>query len=200
MSVPLFVLASASPARKRLLESVGIQPLVKPSLFDETLLVAEETQALVEGLALAKAKTVAPDFPQALVLGCDSLLVVEGQSYGKPEDGATAIARWQRMRGKVGELYTGHALIDQYQAKTICRTGLTSVHFASVDDDTIRAYVASGEPLHCAGAFALEGKGGVLIERLEGCHSNVIGLSLPLLREMLEQLGYRMADFWANHE
>ncbi|BFM40062.1 nucleoside triphosphate pyrophosphatase [Synechocystis sp. LKSZ1] len=196
MSVPLFVLASASPARKRLLESVGIQPLVKPSFFDETLVVAEDTISLVEGLALAKAKTVAPDFPQALVLGCDSLLVVEGQAYGKPTDAATAVARWQTMRGKIGELYTGHALIDVEQDKTICRTGLTHVHFAPVEDAIIQAYVASGEPLQCAGAFALEGKGGALIERIEGCHSNVIGLSLPLLRQMLENLGYSIADFW----
>lgn len=196
MSLPLFVLASASPARKRLLESVGISPLVKPSCFDETLLAAEDTISLVQGLALAKAKTVAPDFPQALVLGCDSLLVVEGQAYGKPGDVATALTRWQKMRGKVGELYTGHALIDASQQTTLCRIGLTHVHFAPVDDAMIQAYVASGEPLQCAGAFALEGKGGALIERIEGCHSNVIGLSLPLLRQMLERLGYCMADFW----
>jgi septum formation protein len=95
-------------------------------------------------------------------------------------------------------LYTGHALIDQLQEKKQLRCGITQVYFAEVDDATIVAYVNSGEPLKCAGAFALEGKGGLLIEKIEGCHSNVIGLSLPLLRQMLAQLGYQMRDFWTH--
>ncbi len=190
MMLPTFVLASASPARRRLLLSIGLDPVVRHSDFDESQIDHDDTVTLVEDLAQAKAETVAVQFEQALILGCDSLLLVEGQSYGKPNSPQTAIARWQQMRGKVGTLYTGHVLIDQ------CRCGVTQVTFANIDDQMIAAYVESGEPLQCAGAFALEGKGGLFIEKIEGCHSNVIGLSLPLLRQMLTDLGYRVTDFW----
>lgn len=194
--LPTFVLASASPARRRLLQSIGIEPVVRHSDFDESQIDHDDTVTLVENLAQAKAKTVAVQFEQALILGCDSLLLVEGQSYGKPNSPQTAIARWQQMRGKVGTLYTGHVLIDQCQGKILRRCGITQVTFAAIDDQMIAAYVESGEPLQCAGAFALEGKGGLFIEKIEGCHSNVIGLSLPLLRQMLTDLGYRVTDFW----
>ncbi|MEB3192658.1 MAG: nucleoside triphosphate pyrophosphatase [Snowella sp.] len=194
--LPTFVLASASPARRRLLQSIGLEPVVRHSDFDESQIDHDDTVTLVENLAQAKAETVAGQFEQALILGCDSLLLVEGQSYGKPNSPQTAIARWQQMRGKVGILYTGHVLIDQCQGKILRRCGMTQVTFATIDDQMIAAYVESGEPLQCAGAFALEGKGGLFIEKIEGCHSNVIGLSLPLLRQMLTDLGYRVTDFW----
>lgn len=194
--MPPFILASASPARRRLLESVGIIPLVQASNFDETSLQSDDPITLVEALARAKAESVASFFSDSLLLGCDSLLYLDGQTYGKPENTAMAIARWQKMRGQVGVLYTGHALIDQIQTKVVCRTGITQVYFADIDDDTIAAYVASGEPLNCAGAFALEGKGGLFIEKIEGCHSNVIGLSLPLLHQMLHDLNYSIANVW----
>lgn len=194
--VPPFVLASASPARKRLLEMAGINPIVRVSHFDEDSIQADHTVALVEALAKAKAEIVAPQFADALILGCDSLLLVNGQAQGKPDSQETAIARWQAMRGQVGELYTGHALIDRVQNRCLTQTGLTRVYFADVDDATIKAYVASGEPLNCAGAFALEGKGGLLINKIEGCPSNVIGLSLPLLRSLLQRLGYTLNAFW----
>lgn len=194
--VPPFVLASASPARKRLLELAGISPIIRVSHFDESSLRANNTVELVEALAKAKAETVAPQFTEGLVLGCDSLLLVKGEAQGKPDSPETAIARWQNMRGQVGELYTGHALIDLTQNRCLTQTGLTRVYFAEVDDAIIRAYVASGEPMHCAGAFALEGKGGLLIDKIEGCPSNVIGLSLPLLRSLLKRLGYGLNTFW----
>jgi septum formation protein len=196
MMLPTFVLASASPARRRLLQSIGINPVVRHSNFDESQIDHDDTITLVENLAQAKAETVAVQFEQALILGCDSLLLVEGHSYGKPNSPQTAIARWQQMRGKVGTLYTGHVLIDQGQGKILRRCGVTQVTFAAIDNQMITAYVESGEPLQCAGAFALEGKGGLFIEKIEGCHSNVIGLSLPLLRQMLTDLGYRVTDFW----
>ena len=196
MTIPPFVLASASPARKRLLTEAGFAPLIQVSHFDEDSIQANTTVELVEALAKAKAEVVAPEHPQALILGCDSLLLINRKAQGKPGDPETAVARWQAMRGQVGELYTGHALIDRTQNRCLCQTGLTRVHFADVDDRTIQAYAASGEPLNCAGAFALEGKGGCLIEKVEGCHTNVIGLSLPILRTLLERLGYNLADFW----
>ena len=194
--MPKFVLASASPARLKLLRMAGIEPIVRTSNFDESQVSLTAPQDLVNTLAEKKAETVAPIFSSALVLGCDSMLEVEGEIYGKPDNASVAIERWQKMRGKVGKLYTGHALIDtNNQTKTI-RCGITDVFFADISDSLIEAYIATGEPLQCAGSFALEGKGGVLVDKIVGCHSNVIGLSLPLLRKMLAELKYQISDFW----
>ena len=191
-----FILASASPARRRLLNEAGIAAFVCPSDFDESQVRISEPAELVKTLAQGKAEAVVGRFSDSLILGCDSVLAMEGKIYGKPLSLADAIARWQQMRGRVGELYTGHALIDQTQNQTLVRSQVTRVFFAEASDRQIAAYVASGEPLQCAGCFALDGRGGLLIEKLEGCHSNVIGLSLPLLRKMLTDLGYDIADFW----
>lgn len=196
MGIPRFVLASASPARRRLLQSAGIEPVVCPSDFDESQIPLSDPESLVQTLAQHKAQTVAAQFESALILGCDSVLFVNGEIHGKPADADEAIARWQKMRGTVGELYTGHALIDLSQRRTLVRARMTRVYFAQVSDRQIEAYVATGEPLNCAGCFALEGRGGLFVDQLEGCHTNVIGLSLPLLRLLLEQLGYDVTDFW----
>ncbi len=189
-----FVLASASPARKRLLTNAGINPVVQASDFDESLVQLDNPQELVNTLAEKKAATVAKFYPQAVVLGCDSILSIDGEIHGKPKNAAEAIERWQLMSGKVGTLYTGHCLMAGTQVLVKC--GITKVYFATVSDREIADYVATGEPLTCAGCFALEGKGGFFVENLIGCHSNVIGLSLPLLRTMLQDLGYQLADFW----
>jgi len=194
--IPTFILASASPARKRLLQTVGIEPVVLQSNFDESQVQLRDPVSLVETLALHKAETVAAQFSRALVLGCDSVLMVGGEIQGKPANPQEAIARWQQMRGTVGEIYTGHALLDLSGNQTIVRCGITKVYFAQVSDRIISEYVATGEPLKCAGSFALEGRGGFLVDQIEGCHSNVIGLSLPLLRQMLSELGYEVTDFW----
>jgi septum formation protein len=191
-----FVLASASPARLKLLRMVGIEPIVCQSDFDEAQIQLEDAEELVKTLAKCKAETVAPQFSDALVLGCDSVLTVNDRIYGKPETHQVAIARWRGMRGKMGKLYTGHALIDLKQQRQIIRCGITQVYFANLSDRTIEAYVATGEPLNCAGSFALEGKGGMFIEQIKGCHSNVIGLSLPVLYQMIERLGYNVTNFW----
>lgn len=191
-----FVLASASPARRRLLQSVGINPLVCVSNFDESQIQLRDPIALVETLAQRKAEVVLNQVNDSLVLGCDSILVVDGEIHGKPQDANEAFNRWQQMRGNCGTLYTGHALIDQTQSKQAVRCGITQVHFGRVTDAQIQAYIATGEPLACAGAFALEGKGSALIDKIEGCHSNVIGLSLPLLRSMLAELGYDLSSYW----
>ncbi|NJR66690.1 MAG: septum formation inhibitor Maf [Leptolyngbyaceae cyanobacterium CRU_2_3] len=196
MGTPPFILASASPARRRLLQTAGIVPIVRVSDFDESQIQVTDADVLVRTLAQGKAGTVAPQFLGSLILGCDSVLALNGEIHGKPADAAEAIARWQKMRGQVGELYTGHALIDQTQNKILVRSQVTRVYFAEVSDRQIAAYVATGEPMHCAGCFALEGYGSLLIEKIEGCHSNVIGLSLPLLRQMLTELGYDATEFW----
>ena len=193
--LPQFVLASASKARRLLLVAAGIHPFVYPSKFDEDQVELTTPPVYVTTLARRKAETVALHFSNGLILGCDSVLVLHGEIYGKPENRDDAIARWQSMRGQVGELYTGHALISP-AGVTLARCAMTRVYFADPDDATIEAYVDSGEPLNCAGAFAIDGRGGLFVEKLEGCHTNVIGLSLPLLRSMLEELGYRVTDFW----
>jgi len=196
MGVPTFVLASASPARRRLLQTVGIEPVVCQSNFDESQVELSEPVSLVETLALHKAQTVAAKYSNALVLGCDSVLSIRGEIHGKPANPQEAIARWQQMRGTVGKLYTGHALLGLSGDQTLVRCQITKVYFAQVSDQVISEYVATGEPLKCAGSFALEGRGGFLVDQIEGCHSNVIGLSLPLLRQMLFEFGYELTDFW----
>ncbi|MGB3694085.1 MAG: Maf family protein [Spirulinaceae cyanobacterium] len=198
MKVPTFVLASASPARRKILADAGIEIVVRKSDFDESQVNLSDPQRLVETLAVRKAETVARQFEDALILGCDSVLAIDGEIHGKPESPQIAIARWQKMRGNTGLLYTGHALIDQSKHQKVVKCGVTKVYFANISDSLIEAYIATGEPLNCAGCFAIDGKGGLLVEKLEGCHNNVIGLSLPLLREMLEKLSYKIEDFWLN--
>lgn len=190
------VLASASPARLRLLHRAGMDPVVCQSGFDESQVQERDPSALVTKLASCKAQAVAKQYQDSLIVGCDSVLVVAGEIYGKPENETVAIARWQQMRGNQGQLYTGHALVDQTQEHSLVRYGLTTVYFSDISDRAIADYVATGEPLKCAGGFALEGRGGLFVETIEGCHSNVIGLSLPLLRQMLAELGYMVTDFW----
>lgn len=191
-----FILASASPARLKLLRMVGIDPIVRRSGFDESQIQVNDPTVLVQTLSQCKAQKVANQFEEGLVLGCDSILSINGQIYGKPESPEEAIARWQQMRGGQGKLYTGHTLIDQGAKKTLIKCGITTVYFADISDQAIEAYVRTGEPLNCAGSFAIEGKGGLFVEKIEGCHSNVIGLSLPLLRQMLSTLNYHVGDFW----
>lgn len=195
---PIFVLASQSPARLQLLKSAGIDAIAHPSHFDESLLTSTIPSELVQNLAAGKAQAVAKQRSPAseVILGCDSVLAIHGQIHGKPATPQEAIARWRIMRGNVGHLYTGHALIDQISHRHQVRYQRTDVYFANVSDAQIEAYVKTGEPLHCAGCFALDGRGGLLIHRIEGCHSNVIGLSLPLLNVMLSELGYDVTDFW----
>lgn len=196
MGLPSFVLASASPARRRLLQMAGIDPIVCPSDFDESQVQCSDPAELVQVLAIGKAEVVAQQFNDALILGCDSVLSLEGEIYGKPASAEEAIVRWQQMRGQIGDLYTGHVLIDQTQSKILVRCQITRVYFTWISDRQIAAYVDTGEPLSCAGSFALEGRGGLFVEKLDGCHSNVIGLSLPLLRQMFADLEYDITDLW----
>ncbi|GAA6616287.1 Maf family protein [Scytonema sp. NUACC26] len=198
MNTPPFVLASASPARRRLLQTIGIEAIVRPSDFDESQVQLSDPAQLVQTLAKQKAATVVPQFQYALIMGCDSVLYMGGEIHGKPANPEEARQRWQKMQGGFGDLYTGHALIDVSQNVSLLRYQVTRVYFAKLDLDTIDAYVATEEPLKCAGAFALEGYGSLFVEKIEGCHSNVIGLSLPLLRQMIEELGYKITDFWKN--
>ncbi|MEN9203580.1 MAG: nucleoside triphosphate pyrophosphatase [Thermostichus sp. DG_1_6_bins_120] len=195
--LPPIVLASQSAARRQLLEAAGIPYRVQPSYFDEGQIQLTDPVQLVQKLALAKAEVVAAQQREAvLVLGADSVLYFQGEILGKPVDAAEAERRWRQMRGQVGELYTGHALVDTAQGRRLAHYAVTRVFFAKPSDEEIRAYVATGEPLACAGCFAIDGRGSLFVERIEGCHGNVIGLSLPLLRRMFHELGYSLTEAW----
>ncbi|KGM08594.1 septum formation inhibitor Maf, partial [Cellulomonas bogoriensis 69B4 = DSM 16987] len=156
-------------------------------------------------LAQAKARAVAATDPDAdLVLGCDSLLELDGQVHGKPRDAEEAVARWRRMRGRSGQLHTGHWLIDLRDpdqggtGATLGATSTTVVHFADVSDVEIDAYVATGEPLAVAGAFTVDGRGGAFVTGIEGDHHGVVGLSLPLLRSLLADVDLHVHDLWGT--
>jgi len=215
--VPL-VLGSASPARLATLRRAGVRPYVLVSNVDEDAVVdqtvsrfgplAPEDVALV--LARAKCEAVSrclsgetcpPDAPAgALVLGCDSVLELNGEAHGKPANEAEAVSRWQRMRGTSGVLHTAHWLIDDRDnsdggtGATMGAVASTIVHFAQVSDEEITAYVATGEPLQVAGAFTIDGLGGPFIAGIEGDHHNVVGISLPLLRGMLAEINVGWFD------
>lgn len=197
------VLASASPARLATLRSAGVDPVVIVSGVDESQLTGLAPAELARGLARLKAVAVAgrDDLPpRALVLGCDSVLELDGQALGKPEDAEDAVRRWQAMRGRRGVLHTGHCLLDTAvsPAAELAQTASTVVHFADVSDAEIAAYVATGEPLWVAGAFTLDGLGGAFVTQVEGDPHNVVGVSLPLLRVLVGRLGHSWTSLWAT--
>ena len=202
------VLASASPARRRLLAAAGLEPSIVVSSVDEAAvtaaaletygeLVAEDV-ALV--LARAKAEDVADQIDDAIIIGCDSVLDLDGAIHGKPSSAAEAISRWRQMSGRSGILHTGHWVVDTREearggtGATLGATASTTVHFAKLSDEEIEAYVETGEPLRVAGAFTLDGLGGPYVTGIEGDPSNVVGISLPLLRELLMEVGLTWHD------
>jgi septum formation protein len=195
-----FVLASASPARLGLLRQTGFDPKVIVSGVDEDALSAPTPGELALVLATAKAEAVvaglATDAP-TLVLGCDSVLELDGEALGKPADAAEAVRRWQAMRGREGVLQTGHCLVHTGTGQRVSATASTTVRFGTPTDDEVAAYVASGEPLHVAGAFTLDGRSAPFIDGIDGDPANVIGLSLPLLRRLLAEAGVRITDLWS---
>ncbi|MDJ0465096.1 nucleoside triphosphate pyrophosphatase [Streptomyces sp. H27-C3] len=192
------VLASASPARLGLLRQAGLAPDVVVSGVDEDAVSAPTPGELALVLAEAKAASVAgrPEVSGALVIGCDSVLELDGEALGKPADAEDATARWKSMRGRVGILRTGHCVIDTAAGRRAAATASTTVRFGEPTDAEIAAYVATGEPLYVAGAFTLDGRSAPFIDSIEGDHGNVIGLSLPLLRRLLGELGISITDLW----
>jgi septum formation protein len=199
--VTALVLASASPARLATLRSAGLDPVVIVSGVDESQLDGLPPAELALQLAELKCAAVAErgNLPAgALVLGCDSVLELDGETLGKPADAADATRRWQAMRGRSGVLHTGHCLRDGATDRVAAATASTTVHFAEVTDDEIAAYVATREPLHVAGAFTVDGLGGAFVTGIEGDHHNVVGVSLPLVRELAAELGHPWTDLWAR--
>jgi len=202
MSFPV-ILASASPARLMLLRSQNIQPIVIASEINEKEIEEQlkdsSTEIVVKELSIAKANYVLTNnvsLNTGILIAADSMLEFESQSLGKPLNAENAIARWQKMRGKSGILHTGHTVIRLDNKETITRVVSTKVEFANVDDKEILDYVATKEPLNVAGAFTIDSLGAAFVKEVQGDHSNVIGLSLPALREIVRELGLSWTSLW----
>ena len=199
------VLASQSPARLATLRSAGLDPEVIVSGVDESVLDhLTDPAELSLGLARLKAEAVADrlvaESGLLLVVGCDSVLELDGEIHGKPASPEEAVARWQRMRGRSGVLHTGHCLVELRDGsrREVARSARTVVRFADLDDEEVAAYVATGEPLRVAGAFTLDGLGGAFVTGIDGDPHTVVGIGLPLLRELVAELGHRWTDLWTT--
>lgn len=196
-----FVLASASPARTRLLSDAGVSHSIIVSDVDEQSAVDASgwvgAHAVAGGLAVAKARDVAASLgPGHLVLGCDSVFDIGGEIHGKPADAWQARQRWEQMRGGDGILYTGHHVIDTSSGREVTRVAASTVYFADPTDAEIDAYIATGEPLRVAGGVTIDALGAPFIARIDGDHSNVMGLSIPTLRLMLMDIGIAWPTLW----
>jgi len=191
--MPTIVLASQSTSRRRLLESAGLKPTIMVSNVDEETDFFSEMspQDMVIALAITKAHTIREQvqYP-AIIIGCDSTFEFEGESLGKPGVPNIAKERAQRVRGKSGYLHTGHCVIDTSQGREISDRVTTKVTFTDMTDAEIDDYINSGEPLHVAGGFTLDGFSSPFIPSIEGDYTNVVGISMPFLRSAMNQLGY----------
>ena len=192
------VLASQSPSRRMLLEQGGVKPVLRPAHIDEDAVIASLHDAppatTVSTLARAKAETAIAEFPDDVVVGCDSMLLLDGELLGKPHTVEATIERWKAQRGKEAQLLTGHAV--WFGGQWVVDTVATTIRFGDVSDADIEAYARSGQPLECAGAFTLEALGSWFIDSIDGDPTSVIGLSMPLLRRCLYRFGLDASDFW----
>lgn len=199
-----FVLASQSPARLTVLRGAGIEPVVQVSGVDEDAVIASlppdaGPEHTVATLAEAKARVVAEDHTDAVVVGCDSMLFQGGQLVGKPGRVERARERWQRMAGGTGDLLTGHAVLrvrDGVVTAIATGTVSTTIRFGKPTPEELEAYVSTGEPLAVAGGFTLDGYGGWFVEGIDGDPSSVIGISLPLTRQLLHEVDVSVVDLW----
>ncbi|AIL96292.1 Maf family protein [Corynebacterium ureicelerivorans] len=193
------VLASQSPSRRMLLEQGGVEPVLRPAHIDEEAVIASLHDAppatTVSTLARAKAETAIAEFPDDVVVGYDSMLLLDGTLLGKPHTVEETVRRWKAQRGKDAQLLTGHAV--WFGGEWVVDTVGTTIRFGEVSDADIEAYARSGQPLECAGAFTLEALGSWFIDSISGDPTSVIGLSMPLLRRCLYRFGLNASDFWA---
>lgn len=193
-----FILASASPARLKLLQSAGLQPEVIVSGVEEDDAGIDDVAAHVLALARGKAEAVAArgEAAGSLVLGCDSMLEIDGVGSGKPASADEAAERWRAMRGRTGWLLSGHHVIDVATGATAGDVAATQVHFGRPSDREIDAYVATGEPMRVAGAFTIDGRGSAFVDGVTGDPGAVIGVSLPLLRRLLAEVDVEVTSLW----
>lgn len=194
------ILASKSPGRLAVLQRAGLDPEVIVSGFDEHQVRDPIPTSLAQRLAAAKGETVVPQLEGDFVLfACDSVLEFEGKAHGKPGTAEAAIARWQIMRGREGLLHSGHyvAVRTGDDLRSACAVGSTKVSFADISDEEIAAYAATGEPQRVAGGFTIDGRGAAFVTSIVGDPYNVIGLSLPMARQMVIDLGVPWQSLWA---
>lgn len=192
------VLASASPARLRLLTQAGFEPEVVVSGVDEEAIVGPGPSSLALARAQAKAEAVAAraDMAGAVIVGCDSILDVAGEGFGRPATLDEARARLRALGGQAGVLRTGHCVVDGATGRRASAVAATEVRFARLTAAELDAYLATGEPLRVAGSFTLDGWFAPFVEGIIGDHGTVIGLSLPLLRRLLGEVGLTVMDLW----
>jgi len=195
--IPRLVLASGSKARLRVLRDAGFDPEVVVSGADEDVGDLRTVEAVRE-LAERKASAVAPRCEHALVLGCDSLLELDGVSLGKPASGSEVISVWRHLSNRQGRLHTGHCLIDTRSGRRVGDVASTLIWFGSPTDEELEAYAARDEALHLAGAFSIEGHGAPFVDGIDGSPSNVLGLSLPVFRSLLSRVGVQITDLWRD--
>jgi septum formation protein len=193
------ILASASPARLAVLRAAGLDPQVIVSGVDEDAYAAQSTAELAAVLASAKAGAVAAGLDDGVVIGCDSMLDLDGRAHGKPADAASATQLWHEMSGKSGTLFTGHCVIDAASGRSVRAVAATTIRFGTPTDEEISAYVGTGEPLAMAGGFTIEGLGGWFVDSIDGDHNNVIGISLPVLRGLFGDLGLTIPALWSQY-
>ncbi|WP_040805042.1 Maf family protein [Nocardia concava] len=208
----VFVLASQSPARLGVLRNAGVEPVVRVSHVDEDAIAAAlpadtAPDRVVIELARAKAREIAgqlaadPAFADSVVVGCDSMLLVDGVLQGKPLTPEVARTRWAEMAGRSADLLTGHSVLrlrDGEIAGEAADCSSTTVHFAKPEPEELDAYIATGEPLQVAGSFTLDGLGGWFVDRIDGDPSSVIGIGLPLVRRLLAEVGVGIAQLWVG--
>lgn len=194
--LPTFVLASGSSGRLRLLRGAGFDPTVVVSGVDETVEGDVPTAELVGLLAERKASAVAPQCPGSLVLGCDSMLDFEGRAFGKPSSAEHATRMLSRLSGGTGTLFTGHHLIDTAHGRQVHEVAGTTIRFGTPTPAEVSAYVATGEPMYMSGGFSIDGLAAPFVNGIDGDPGNVIGLSLPVLRRLLAELGVVITDLW----
>lgn len=210
--MPTLILASASPARRQVLRSAGIDPVIRVSEVDEDAVAAAlpadtAPETVVVELARAKAANVAAHADigayadDCVIVGCDSMLLIDGALQGKPHTAEVARARWAEMAGRSADLITGHCVLRLRAGEIVAEAvdcSTTTVHFAKPEPEELEAYLATGEPLQVAGAFTLDAKGGWFVDRIDGDPSSVIGIGLPLLRRLLRDVGTGVAQLWSD--
>lgn len=203
--MPRLILASQSPSRLQVLRNAGVAPEVHVSWVDEEELERSMPGAspadLCFALAQAKARAVAPDYaddPEALILGCDSVLDVDGRAYSKASSEEELRQRWTQMLGRSSVLRTGHWLVRPSSGEEVGAVASTVIHMGEPTAAELDAYLATGEPMRVAGGFTIDALGGAFVEGIEGDPSNVVGLSLPTLRRLLQEVGVRWTDLWSR--